>query len=257
MTGAPADRGAGRWLPALGRSARLEYCVGWSLSRIENNNNAVRPRLPELRLPGVAAVSVMGVIFIMLLFGTMPAMVRRLYPPLLHTDEDVRPQVVVVLGGGQRLRKGRWRCGVIGLRRLQHGLALAQQHDLPLLLCGGRKLAPAQAPSEAALMAEEVRARDPGQRVWLEESSRTTWENAVASAEVLATHGVQRILLVTDRPHMTRALLCFRAQDLEVALAPLDRLPSSGWVPTAAALALVPEIWYEWLALLWYGLRWR
>jgi hypothetical protein len=40
-------------------------------------------------------------------------------------------------------------------------------------------------------------------------------------------------------------------------MAPLDRLPVSGWVPTAAALALIPEIWYEWLALLWYGVRWR
>ncbi len=199
----------------------------------------------------------MWVIFAALVVGTVPAVVRALYPPLFHRSAVGAAQAVVVLGAGHRHLRGQYISGVIGLRRMQFGLELARQRKLPMLLCGGRKHAPADAPSEAALLAEEVRWRSPLQSVWLEERSRNTWQNAEFGAEVLRRHGVQRILLVTDRPHMTRALMCFRAQGLEVEVAPLDRLPDSNWVPTAAALALIPEIWYEWLALIWYGMRWR
>jgi len=200
----------------------------------------------------------MWVIFAALVVGTVPAVVRALYPPLFGARSlALPPQAVVVLGAGHRHLRGQYISGVIGLRRMQYGLEQARQRKLPMLLCGGRKRAPGDAPSEAALLAEEVRWRAPLQSVWLEEQSRNTWENAELGAAVLRRHGVRRVLLVTDRPHMTRALMCFRAQGLDVEVAPLDRLPQSNWVPTAAALALIPEIWYEWLALFWYGVRWR
>ena len=159
----------------------------------------------------------MWVIFAALVVGTMPAVVRAMYPPLLFSRAlRVPPQAVVVLGAGHRFMRGQYISGVIGLRRLQFGLEQARERKLPMLLCGGRKHAPVDAPSEAALLAEELRWRAPLQSVWLEEVSRHTWEKAELGAEVLRRHGVRRVLLVTDRPHMARASLCFRAQGLEV-----------------------------------------
>ena len=68
-------------------------------------------------------MTVMWVILIALIFGTMPVTIRALYPPLfLRRGTEVRPQVVVVLGAGHRQRAGKYVTGVIGLRRLQHGL---------------------------------------------------------------------------------------------------------------------------------------
>ena len=34
-----------------------------------------------------------------------------------------------------------------------------------------------------------------------------------------------------------------------------SRLPSPEWMPSAGALAMLPEIYYEWLAILWYYAR--
>lgn len=256
----------------LGPVRRFGYVRENALTNYKHKNDRnccdeILPWLPRApQILGGGCMTVMWVILIALIFGTMPVTIRALYPPLfLRRGTEVRPQVVVVLGAGHRQRAGKYVTGVIGLRRLQHGLVQAQARKLPLLLCGGGKHLSSESPtgsqgdvpSEAALMAEEVRMRAPLQSVWLEEESRTTWENAENAAKLLVRKGVSRVLLVTDRPHMTRAMMCFRAQGLDVEPAPLDRLPTSNWVPTAAALSLMPEIWYEWLALVWYGLHWR
>lgn len=204
-------------------------------------------------------MNVMWLMFVALVIGSLPIVVRGLYPPLFfRRGTVVRPQVVVALGAGHRLRNGRYVSAVSGLRRMQYALQHARERQLPLLLCGGRQRGlPADTASEAALLADEVRQRAPLQSVWLEEESQNTWENAKFAAQLLRQRGVTRVALVTDRPHMSRALMCCHQQGLEVEPLALDRLPSANWVPTAAALALIPEIWYEWLALIWYALRWH
>lgn len=208
-------------------------------------------------------MNVMWLMFATLVIGSLPIVVRGLYPPLFFRRGTlVRPQVVVALGAGHRLRHGRYVSAISGLRRMQYALQQAHERKLPLLLCGGRHQGlffrvPETAVSEAALLADEVRQRAPLQSVWLEEESKNTWENAKFAAQLLRQRGVTRVALVTDRPHMSRALMCFHQQGLEVEPLALDRLPRANWVPTAAALALIPEIWYEWLALIWYALRWR
>lgn len=195
--------------------------------------------------------------------GSLPALVRRLYPPLPAARMDAErqyaepqcaePQCVVVLGAGVVGQGERRRCTAAGLRRLVHAVSEARARGLPLLISGGGRHADRGEVSEARLLAQL--AEGFGLTVWLEERSRNTRENARNSAAVLAGKGVRRALLVTDRAHMTRAVLCFRQHDLEVESASLDRLPDPPWLPSAAALALLPEIWYEWLALLWYQLR--
>lgn len=191
----------------------------------------------------------------LLLFAaaSLPALVKRLYPPLPATVTAGKPQCVVVLGGGIVGSGERRRSSAAGLRRLLHAMTVARELDLPLLISGGGRDVDSGLPSEARLLADA--ARGFGLTLWLEERSRNTRENARNSATLLAGRGVQQALLVTDRSHMTRALLCFRHYDLAVQPAPLERLPRPYWLPSAGALALLPEIWYEWLALLWYQLR--
>lgn len=53
--------------------------------------------------------------------------------------------------------------------------------------------------------------------------SRTTYENAKFTAEALKPQGVQRILLVTDAPHMLRSILTFQSFGFSVI-----PIPSSG-----------------------------
>jgi uncharacterized SAM-binding protein YcdF (DUF218 family) len=189
---------------------------------------------------------------LLLVAGTLPMMVRQLYPPLPVRHSAAAPECVVVLGGGIVGHGGQRRPASASLRRLAWAIHLAREHNLPLMISGGGTGC-AEGDSEARLLAGA--AEGYGLTLWLEERSRTTLENARNSAALLHKKGIDRVLLVTDRPHMTRAVLCFRRTGLEVQAAPLDRLPTPAWMPSAGALALLPEIWYEWLALLWYEIR--
>ncbi|MCG8394820.1 MAG: YdcF family protein [Pseudomonadales bacterium] len=196
-------------------------------------------------------------VLLMLVGATLPAVVRGLLPPLPKRITDITPQAVVVLGAGRRQHDGQFSLTTRGLRRLKKAAELADEHGLPLLVSGGMHNTPLSdnEPTEADLMAEQVRRRWPGMTVIKEGRSRNTWENAVYSAELLGVRGMDEIILVSDRSHLPRALLCFQSQGVLAQAAWQKRLPRQEWVPSAGALSLVPEIWYEWLALVWYHLR--
>lgn len=197
-----------------------------------------------------------GALMVLLLVaGTLPVLVRQLYPPLPPRDDTAVPGCVVVLGAGIVGKGSDRRSSRIGLRRLARALEEARQRQLPLLISGGGPGQEHGLISEARLLARD--AEGYGLTLWLEERSRNTMENARNSAALLQRKGIGSVLLVTDRAHMTRAMLCFRCQGLAVQPAVLDRLPVPAWMPSAGALLLLPEIWYEWLALIWYQLRGR
>lgn len=197
-----------------------------------------------------------GALMVLLLVaGTLPVLVRQLYPPLPPRDDTAVPGCVVVLGAGIVGKGSDRRSSRIGLRRLARALEEARQRQLPLLISGGGPGQERGLISEARLLARD--AEGYGLTLWLEERSRNTMENARNSAALLQRKGIGSVLLVTDRAHMTRAMLCFRCQGLAVQPAVLDRLPVPAWMPSAGALLLLPEIWYEWLALIWYQLRGR
>ncbi|MCK0153255.1 YdcF family protein [Alcanivorax sp. S6407] len=194
---------------------------------------------------------------LMVLVGaTLPAIVRGFLPPLPRRNSGITPQAVVVLGAGRRQHNGRFSLTTRGLRRLQLAARLAHEHGLPLVVSGGLKKAmAAREPSESELMAEQVRRRWPHLTVLQENESRNTWENAVKTAELLADQRIDEVILVSDRTHLPRALLCFQSQGVLAEAAWQKRLPKQAWRPSAGALTMVPEIWYEWLALVWYHLR--
>jgi uncharacterized SAM-binding protein YcdF (DUF218 family) len=126
------------------------------------------------------------------------------------------------------------------LERVRYAARLAKASGLPLLISGG--LHYGAPPSEAALMAD-VLARDYGVRVrWQEGLSRTTWENATYSADILHKEGITRVLLVTQAWHSPRARWCFEQVGLQVLSAPMGFLgvangrPAGGWLPEGKAL---------------------
>ncbi len=103
----------------------------------------------------------------------------------------------------------------------------------------------------------------PPSHIWMEGRARTTHENAVESAQMLAARDVQRIVLVTDAEHMLRSVGCFRKQGLEV----VPRACNHGatefhwqvrdFLPSAEGLARVESVAHEWVGTLYYWLRGR
>ncbi|EXF42822.1 transmembrane protein [Pseudomonas sp. BAY1663] len=166
--------------------------------------------------------------------------------PALSTAQwpDLRGQAgaIVVLGAGREQADPAWggdQPSYVALERLRYAARLAKASGLPILTSGG--LHYGQPPSEAALGADVLQ-RDFGVPTrWLEERSRTTWENAVLSAEMLRAAGVETVVLVTSAAHMPRSRWCFEQNGLQVIAAPMGFMgahnarPLGGWLPEAKA----------------------
>lgn len=150
---------------------------------------------------------------------------------------------IVVLGAGRAQGDPAWegdQPSLLALERARYAARLAKASGLPLMTTGGLHFG--EAPSEAALMAEVLQ-RDFGVSVrWQEARSRTTWENAVLSADLLQREGVRRVLLVTQAWHMPRARWSFERAGFQVVSAPVGFLgvpngrPVGGWLPEGKAL---------------------
>lgn len=118
----------------------------------------------------------------------------------------------------------------------------------------------AEAPLARRLMAEFGFA---GERFIFEEDSRTTYENAVRSRELVQPTPGERWLLVTSSFHMPRAVGAFRAAGFEVEAFPVDwrtRGWGDGWQPfdrLSSGLARADVALHEWAGLLVYWLTGR
>lgn len=156
---------------------------------------------------------------------------------------DQRAQAIVVLGAGREQADPAWgsdQPSHIALERLRYASRLAEASGLPILASGG--LHYGEPPSEALLAAEALQRDFSTETRWLEERSRTTWENAVYSAQMLKDAGIERIVLVTSASHMPRSRWCFEEAGLQVVTAPVGFLgvpngrPFGGWLPESKAI---------------------
>lgn len=179
-------------------------------------------------------------------------------------DLNQQADVIVVPGAGRELDDPGWGAdqpSLMALERVRFATRLAKASGLPLLASGG--LHYDVPPSEAALMAE-VLARDYDLPVrWEEGVSRTTWENATHSAELLKQAGVTRVVLVTQAWHMPRSRWSFEQAGLQVVSAPMGFLgtpngrPAGGWLPESKAVWQNGLLLNEAIGLLAYRLFYR
>lgn len=149
-----------------------------------------------------------------------------------------RADAIVLLGSGRERGDPAWgsyQPTGIGLERQRYAAQLAKASGLPVLVTGG--LHYGTPPSEAQIMADSLR-EDSGVEVrWKEERSRTTWENAQMSAEILLPQGIKRVVVVTQAWHMPRSVWSFEKAGFEIVPAPVGFLsvdnarPLGGWMP--------------------------
>ncbi len=93
---------------------------------------------------------------------------------------------------------------------------------MPILTSGG--LHYGTPPSEAKMMADSLRDDFGVACAGRKGRSRTTWENAQFSAEVLLPQGIKRVVVVTQAWHMPRAVWSFQQAGFEVVPAPVGFL---------------------------------
>lgn len=150
---------------------------------------------------------------------------------------------IVILGGGREVNDPAWQTdqpSLIAMQRVRYAARLAKASQLPILVSGG--LHYGQPPSEAQIMADSLQQDFGVTARWLEGDSRTTWENALYTAQMLQAEGVQRVVLVTDAWHMPRSRWSYEQFGFEVISAPMGFLggangrPLNGWMPESKAI---------------------
>ncbi|MFJ4347350.1 YdcF family protein [Pseudomonas sp. NPDC089401] len=173
-----------------------------------------------------------------------------------------RADAIVVLGAGRERGDLAWggadQPSATALERMRFAAHLAKASGLPVLTSGG--LHYGTPPSEAQLMAERLQ-EDFGVPVkWQEGASRTTWENAQLSAQVLQPLGIRRVVVVTQAWHMPRSRWSFEQAGFEVVPAPVGFLgrdharPFGGLLPESRALWQSGQLFNELVGLLGYRL---
>jgi uncharacterized SAM-binding protein YcdF (DUF218 family) len=130
---------------------------------------------------------------------------------------------------------------------------------VPVLASGGNP-GPPHVESFAATMKRVLTgAGVPPESVWLEERSRSTYENALFTAGILREKGIRQIALVTDAYHMPRAERCFRKQGLNVAPAPSGfrtfDFNAEEFVPGWSGIRHSEMVLHELVGLAWYRVR--
>ena len=182
--------------------------------------------------------------------------------PPAELDEQ-GAQAIIVLGAGRREDASEYGIDTLNslaLERLRYAAFIARRTDLPVLVSGG--LAKDGHPPEAMLLMETLEAEFGVPIRWVESDSRTTYENARYSSQILQGAGIQRAFLVSHSWHMPRALWSFEKFGMEVIPAPtvLEERGDSGpivkdFLPSARALQKTAYAFHEYLGNLWYRLR--
>jgi uncharacterized SAM-binding protein YcdF (DUF218 family) len=175
-----------------------------------------------------------------------------------------RADAIVVLGAGRERGDLAWGSDQptgVALERERYAARLAKASGLPILTSGG--LHHGTPPTEAKLMADSLH-DDFGVAVrWQEGQSRTTWENATFSAEVLLPEGIKRVVVVTQAWHMPRAVWSFQKAGFEVVPAPVGFLsvynaePLGGWMPELKAIWRSGQLLNEAAGQIGYSLFYR
>jgi uncharacterized SAM-binding protein YcdF (DUF218 family) len=146
--------------------------------------------------------------------------------------------------------------------RITATLALARRYPAArIVVSGGNGGLASNSPGEAAptgrLLTED--GLDPA-RLTLEDRSRTTFENAVLSHDLVQPQAGEVWLLVTSAAHMPRAVGCFRHVGWAVVAYPVDYRAGAPWWATpglARHLATLDFALHEWVGLVAYRLLGR
>ena len=177
-------------------------------------------------------------------------------------------EAIVVLGGYLRVpteTQPRARLGQDSLDRCFHAADLyLQGPPCPVVVSGGRMDLEKPGPTLAKAMAEFLVTQGVAENdLLLEESSRSTSENAAETGKILAARGIRRIVIVTDAIHLRRAVMCFRKQGLDVTASGCGyHAAEFEWslrqfLPSPSAAQDLGRVLHEWIGILYYRVRGR
>ncbi len=172
------------------------------------------------------------------LFYTAVGLAAR---PLEPHDRECRVDAIVVLGAPLRPNG---ELSLAGLERVSEGVRCYKEGIAPLLVfTGGGTRSAAEAPAMAKRAAELGVSAE---AILVEDRSATTAENARFTAEVLRSHHVQSVWIVSQPFHLRRGRRLFRQQGLDARARP--RKDSMQYLYPNLAWRWVAREYVAWIA---------
>lgn len=204
------------------------------------------------------------------------SLARSLETQYLPPETYPKVDAIVVLGGGTE-SYGAPRSGVelngAGDRLIQAARLYREGVSSTLLLSGGNITWLGGRPSTPAEEMKEILVfmGIPEEALVLQTKSQNTQEDALYSAEILRSRGIDEVILVTSAAHMPRSVGLFEKQGIKVIPAPADfNVPDYEWedlwhgsaasqiinfLPNAGSLSQTTSSLKEYIGLLVYKLR--
>jgi len=170
-------------------------------------------------------------------------------------------QAIVVLGAGIHFGDGAVAPDTLGPQSVERVVYAAEAYrrlHLPVAVSGGRILGAQTA--EAALMRAALERDFAVPVTWSDDRSRTTYENAVYSAQLLKADRVTSVVIVTHAWHLPRALWAFERVGLKPLPWPAPRdfvrlRRIDDFLPSIAALHDSSFALHEMIGGVYYRLR--
>lgn len=193
---------------------------------------------------------------------SLPFVTERISRPLegasISAAQLRSVQAIVILGGGVHLGAPEYGGDTLSrysLERVRYGARLAHESKLPVLVSGGSVYG-GQAEANVMKLVLENEFGVPVR--WTEAQSRDTAENALYSAKMLKAANIQRIALVTQAGHMSRATAAFEKLGLHVVPAATGFTPQGAslfesLLPSMGALERSANAIHEWVGALLLG----
>ncbi len=179
--------------------------------------------------------------------------------------ENQKADVIVVLGASRYRNAPEYGGDTVfgfGLERIRYAAWLQKKTGLPLLTSGGTPTG--ETISEAELMKEVLEKEFSVPVKWVETKSKTTWENALYSSNLLKQNNIKTVALVTHAWHIPRAKKAFEKNGVVVLPAATrfySKNPLSkgilGWIPNASAQYQNWYLFHEIVGGWWYQYKYH
>ncbi len=185
------------------------------------------------------------------------------------TPEEItssKAEAILVLAGGRYQDAPEYGGGDtikdMSLERARYAAWLQRRTGLPIIVTGG-DLGHRGTP-EAKLVSQVLKEEFGRKVLATEERSKNTWENILLTSQLLESHGINKVALVTHAWHMPRAMRMFQGSRIDVIAAPtifsagqltVSRSLKQDWLPNSRAFRKSYLALHEYLGMAWYQIK--
>lgn len=160
-----------------------------------------------------------------------------------NASSDARADAVVVLGAAV------WTAEVspVFRERINHGIDLYRKGTVRKLIFTGGQGNPGEPTESSAARQYALERGIPAADILIEEKSHTTYENILYAKQLADTHGIKKVLLVSDPLHMKRAVAM--AKDVGLAADP-SPTPTTRYQGLTSQITLLAHETYYYIGYL-------